>query len=74
MAVEVTSSIVCPYKGDDTIDAAATVKHGEAVFRRGSPRSLVPGIDRGTPAGLPLPVPERVAGMGRGRACHPTAG
>ena len=39
MAVGVTSSIVSPYKRDDTIDAAATVKNGEDVFTHSSPRS-----------------------------------
>ena len=52
MAVGVTSSIVSPYKVDDTIDAAATVKHGEAVFTHGSPRSSAAGTDRGSPAAI----------------------
>ena len=39
MAVGLTSSIESPYKRDDSINAAATVKHGEAVFTYGSPRS-----------------------------------
>ena len=46
VAVGLTSSIVSPYKRDDTFDAAATVKHGEAVFTYGSPRSSAPGSDR----------------------------
>ena len=46
MAVGLTSSIVSPYKRDDTIDAAATVKHWEAVFTYGSPRSSASGSDR----------------------------
>ena len=46
MAVGLMSSIVSPYKRDDTIDAAAPVTHGEAVFTYGSPRSPALGSDR----------------------------
>ena len=46
MAVGLKSSIESPYKRDHSIDAAATVKHGEAVFTYGSPRSSAPGSDR----------------------------
>ena len=49
VAVGVTSSIVSPYKRDDTIDDGATVKNGESVFTHGSPRSSAPETDRGTP-------------------------
>ena len=52
MAVGVTSSIVSPYKRDHTIDDAATLKNGEAVFTHSSPRSSAPGTDRGTPAAI----------------------
>ena len=52
MAVGVTSSIVYPYKRDHTIDDAATVKNGEAVFTHSSPRSSAPGTDRGTPVAI----------------------
>ena len=58
MAVGVMSPIVSPYKRDDTIDAAATVKNGEAVFTHGSPRSSAPGTNRGTPAAIGSAVPE----------------
>ena len=73
MAVGVTSSIVSPYKRDDTIDAAATVKNGEAVFIRGSPRPSAPGTDRGTPAAIGSASPghgasDRVAGARCGHA------
>ena len=73
MAVGVTSSIMSPYKGDHTIDAAATVKHGEAVFTHGSPRSLAPGADRGTPVAIGSAGPgfsDRVVGA----RPQPTAG
>ena len=52
VAVGVTSSIVSPYKRDDTINAAATVENGEAVFTHGSPRSSAPGTVHGTPAAI----------------------
>ena len=73
MAVGVTSSIVCPYIREHTIDDSATVKNGEAVFTYSSPRSSAPGTDRGTPAAIGSRGPghgasDRVAGTRRGRA------
>ena len=73
MAVGVTSSIVYPYKRDHTIDDAATVKNGEAVFTHSSPCSSASGTDRGTPAAIGSAGPghgasDRVAGARRGRA------
>ena len=74
MAVGVTSSIVSPYKRDDTIDAAATVKNREAVFTHSCPRSSAPGTDRGTSSGDRVResrghgASDRVAGARRGRA------
>ena len=67
MAVGVTSSIVSPYKRDHAIDDAATVKNGEAVFTRGSPRSSAPGTDRGDSSGDRVRQ-SRSFGPGRGRA------
>ena len=78
MAVGVMSSIVYPYKRDHTIDAADTVKNGEAVFTHGSPHSSVPGTDRGTPAaigstGPAVPVMELRTGSRARRRCAPAA-
>ena len=71
MAVDVTSSIVIPYIRDHTIDDAATVKNGEAVFTHSSPRSSAPGTDRGTPAAIGSASPgalDQVVGACRGHA------
>ena len=45
VAVGLTSSIESPYKKGSLDRCAATVKHGEAVFTYGSPRSSAPGSD-----------------------------
>ena len=47
-----TSLIVFPYIREHSINEAATVKNGEAVFTHSSPRSSAPGTDRGTPAAI----------------------
>ena len=51
------------------------MKHWEAVFTHSSPRSSVPGTDRGTPAairsaGPVVPVTELRSGRGRAPASH----
>ena len=74
MAVGVMSSIVSPYKRDDTIDDGATVKNGEAVFTHGSPHSSAPGTDRGTPAAIRYASPAVTELRTRSRARDPWLG